>query len=301
MMAEMTTTIGVLGLGAMGGPMARNLAKAGYEVVGYDPNGERQAECVEAGVIVTLSEDEVATRADVVLLSLVGSPLTERVAEEHLLPNAREGWTVIDAGTTRVSATRRLVNAFALGGAAFVDAPVSGGPGGSEKGELRVFVGGEVSAVERVRPILDVIGDPERVVYCGPSGSGQVAKGVNQLAMGLVSAAYLEAVSYGVNEGIDAEALIQSVGGDEGFRSEFARHALRAASGEAEGVHVKYPELPYFLEEAREQGFAIPLAEALYYFCGAVEPDRLDNVGRPTISFWKELTERHKRPHTSNW
>ena len=97
------------------------------------------------------------------------------------------------------------------------------------------------------------------------------------------------------------EALAQSIGGEGGVRREFAGYVDRVMNDKAEGVFVKYPELPYFLEEAREQGFAIPLTEALYYFCGAVEPDRLDNVGRPTVSFWKELIERHTRPHTSNW
>ncbi|MGB2820570.1 MAG: NAD-binding protein, partial [Phycisphaerae bacterium] len=144
---------------------------------------------------------------------------------------------------------------------------------------------------ERVRPILEVLGDPRHVAHCGPSGCGQAVKGVNQLAMGLVAAAYLEAVAYGVRCGADLDAIAASVGGDEGWRKRLADCAMKAKDGSAEGVYVKFPELPYFLREAREQGFEMPMTRALFDFCDAGPRNWKDNMQREYVSFWHQLMQ----------
>ena len=284
--------LGFIGLGAMGGPMARNLMRAGYPLAAFDIDAERLAACVAAGAAAAENAEDAVRRADVVLTSLRSSAIFVEVAEQALVPSARAGQVFIDLGTTEAAQTRRLAAAFAARGAALLDAPVSGGPGGSASGTLRMFVGGDRAVADRLQPLLEVLGDPARIVYCGPSGCGQIVKGVNQLAMGLADAAYLEAIALGVRAGIDPEAIRVGVGGDDDWRGHFASLAKRVADGRGESVVVKFPELPYFLSEAAEQHVLLPLTRALYEFCTAGDVSFRDNMGRPTVSFWRELLTR---------
>ena len=289
--------LGFLGLGAMGGPMARNLVRAGYTVVGFDLREERLSACADAGVVPAGGEDDVVRRADVVLTSLPSSESWVEAAERHLVPNAREGQVFIDLGTTTPPETRRLAAEFARKGAALLDVPVSGGPGGVEAKRLRMFVGGDPRVFAECRQILEAIGGPEHITYCGPSGSGQVVKGVNQLAMGLGAAAYLEAVAFGVMAGVDAETIrvaVGATGGVDRWREYVDFVADRAAAGSAESIGVKFRELPYFLREAGEKGFVLPLTQMLFSFCDAGERVVIDD-NRRAPSFWHELMKAARK------
>ncbi len=284
--------LGFVGVGAMGGAMARNLLAAGYSVAAFDISEERLAAILGAGAMRGESAAAVAQRGDTVLTSLRSSAIFVQVAENELLPNAREGQVFIDLGTTTPPETRRLAAAFAARGATLLDVPVSGGPHGIETKTLRMFAGGDGAVFARCRPILEAIGGPYHVVYCGPSGCGQIVKGVNQLAMGLGDAAYMEALAFGVRAGIDPKTIREAVGGNDGFRRHFAAIADHVIKGDGEGLWVKFPELPYFLAEAAERHFQLPLTEALYMFLSSAEPRWRDNMGRPTVAFWHELVNR---------
>ena len=286
--------LGFLGVGRMGGPMARNLLTAGYSVTAYDPDPARLAACAAAGAAVAASAATVIREGDVVLLSLRAS-MFANVAEQVLLPNASAGQVFIDMGTTEAHVTRRVASALREKDAVMLDAPVSGGESGSEAGILHIFVGGDEEVYERSRPILELLGEPEHVVYCGPSGCGQIAKGVNQLAMGLANAAYLEAIAFGVRAGVNPAAILQAVGGSSGWRQRVARFATMVEEGRADDVYTKFPELPYFLREAREQGFDLSMTEALFTFCDAGPRDWVDNMGRPRVSYWHEIITRPRR------
>jgi 3-hydroxyisobutyrate dehydrogenase-like beta-hydroxyacid dehydrogenase len=297
MSRRLTTTkppknLGFLGLGAMGGPMARNLIGAGYDLIVYDPAPERLALCVEHGATAGCCVKGVVEAAEVVLTSLRTSAMWVEVAGTELVPNAHEGQVFIDLGTVAPPETRRVAELFAARGATLLDVPVSGGPGGSASGTLRMFAGGDRAAFERCLGLLEVLGDAEHIVYCGPSGAGQVVKGVNQLAMGLGAAAWLESLAFGVRCGVDPAAMKQAVGGHGGWRGEFAAVCDKVIAGEGHGIWVKFPELRYFLAEAAEQGFELPLTAALQAFLEVFAPDRRDNMGRPTVSFWEQLTGR---------
>ena len=291
MTSQQLPRIGFIGLGNMGGRMAKNLHDAGYPLIGYDIDTEKCEALAATGANVGEDTTEVVKNSDVVMTSLRSSDVFCSVAEQHFIPNAREDQVFIDLGTTEVERTRDLGTALTEKGATLIDAPVSGGPHGSETGTLRIFVGGEASAVEKCRPILEVLGEPEYVVYCGPSGSGQVVKGVNQLAMGLGAAAYMEAMAFGVCAGVDPVAIRNVVGMGSGWRGEFDRIAKRIIDGEGKRLVVKYPELPYFLAAAKAAGFEIPLTEALYEFCKNGDYEMLDNMNRSSRSFWHELTK----------
>lgn len=291
MKSQELPTIGFIGLGNMGGRMAKNLHNAGYPLIGYDIDAAKCTALAATGATAGQDSTEVVRNSDVVMTSLRSSDVFCSVAEQHLIPNTREGHVFIDLGTTEVERTRELATAFAERGAALIDAPVSGGPHGSETGTLRIFVGGDAAIVEKCRSILEILGEPKYVVYCGPSGSGQIVKGVNQLAMGLGAAAYMEAMAFGVCAGVDPKAIREVVGMGDGWRGEFDSIAKRIIDGGGETLVVKYPELPYFLAAAEASGFEIPLTEALYEFCKNGNYEMFDNMNRPSRSFWGTLTK----------
>jgi 3-hydroxyisobutyrate dehydrogenase-like beta-hydroxyacid dehydrogenase len=291
---EGSPRIGFIGVGAMGGPMARNLARAGYPVLAHDIVPDRVSVCRAAGVESADSTVEVVGRTGIVFTSLPSSDSFIRVAEEALLPNASTGQVFVDLGTAVPHEARRIGAELAGKGAALLDVPVSGGPDGAERGSLFMFAGGERAVFERCLPLLEVLG--EHVTYCGPRGAGQVMKGVNQLAMGLGAAAYMEAVGFGVLAGLDAGTVADAMGDGEGWRRQVARTAERVADGGGEGIGVKFRELPYFLDEAEQLGFELPLTRVLREFCGAGERVVVDD-NRPAPSFWRELMEKHRDNH----
>ena len=290
MKSQKLSTIGFIGLGNMGGRMAKNLHNAGYPLIGYDIDAAKCTALAAIGATAGQDTAEVVRNSDVVMTSLRSSDIFCNVAEQHLIPNAREGHVFIDLGTTEIERTQKLATAFSEKGATLIDAPVSGGPHGSETGTLRIFVGGDAVIAEKCRPILEILGEPKYVVYCGSSGSGQIVKGVNQLAMGLGAAAYMEAMAFGVCAGVDPKAIREVVGMGDGWRGEFDSIAKRIIDGGGETLVVKYPELPYFLAAAEASGFEIPLTEALYEFCKNGNYEMFDNMNRPSRSFWRTLT-----------
>ncbi len=297
--------LGFLGLGAMGGGSASCLAKAGVRLTVYDPLPERLEKLVSMGAVAGADEKAVMDAADIVFLSMPFPDVLSDVVKTGVAPYARPGQVLVDLSTTPVALTRDLCSRFARIQATWVDAPVSGGPDGAAKGALRVFVGGEKAAADKLWPLLEVVGDPAYVVYCGESGLGQVTKAVNQLVMGLVTAGCLEALSFGMRSGVSAEALMTAIGGENGGRREFAAAARRVAAGEGEHVHIKFGQYDEFLEHARAQDIPTPITDALYEFCDkgerrVFELPRHERTGRKAPSFWHELHSRGRRDETTS-
>jgi 2-hydroxy-3-oxopropionate reductase len=283
--------LGFIGLGAMGSQMVVHLLRAGYTVYGFDLNPGRLEAAVAAGVARTHSISELVAQVDIILTSLPSSQAFVHMAEYELHPHVRSGQTVIDFGTVTPPETRRLAARFAEKEVTFIDAPVSGGPTGATAARLYMFVGGDPAVVERCHPILTVVGGRERMTYCGPAGSGQVVKGVNQLMLGLVEAANLEAIAFGVNAGVDPATIAKAIGFEGRFRADFSNLARQVAEGKGNEAGVKFRELPYFLREAQEKGFPLPLTSTLYAFCAAGNRVVIDD-NRPAPSFYRQLTER---------
>ncbi len=287
--------LGFLGLGAMGGPMVRNLLQAGYHVCGHDLDPARVAACVAAGMLASADMATLVAESDILLTSLPSSSTFFDVAETALLPQIRPGQILVDLGTSEVTQFRRLAERFAERDATLVDAPVSGGPAGVEQRQLYLFLGGPAEVIERCMPLFVAIGGDTRITHCGPVGCGQIVKGVNQLMMGLANAAYLEALAFGVNAGVDAAVLQQALGQAGRWRADLNATAGQIVRGDGPSVGVKFRELPYFLEAAQALGFALPLTDTLYRFCAAGERVVIDDH-RPAPSFWHELT-KNTDPH----
>lgn len=287
-----STRVGFIGLGAMGAPMVRRLVRAGYRVNAFDLDPARIAAVVAHGAQAVAGPADLAGHSDLIGVSLPSSEVFVSVAEQALIPAAREGQVFIDFGTTVPAETRRLHAAFAARGAALLDVPVSGGAAGAESGRLRMFAGGETSAFAAARPLLESIGGGDKLTFCGPSGSGQIAKGVNQLKSALQTAAMLESLAFAVRAGVSAEIVAAAFGAGPAAEASAIVKLARAVAADPEAhFSVKFRELPYYLAEARTQGFALPLTEALHRFCAAGERMVSDD-NRPAPSFWRELMIR---------
>ena len=198
-------TIGVIGLGLMGGAMARRLIETGHGVAGYDVVAEKVAAASALGASACGSPAEVAGAADIVLMSLTTTAAVEEVVlgTGGIASAGRlDGKVLVDHSTTEIEATRRVAAALtAATGMGFIDAPVSGGPGAAAAGTLAIMAGGEAAAIARVRPALEQLG---KLTHLGGVGAGQATKLVNQT---LVLANYClmaEALRLAEAYGVDA-------------------------------------------------------------------------------------------------
>lgn len=283
--------IAFIGLGEMGGPMARTLLRAGYRVVGFDIDAQRLESAAAAGLEAATSVADAVRRSEIIATSLPSSSSFVQVAEHDILPTVRAGQTVIDFGTVSPPETLRLAALFAERGVDLLDVPVSGGGRGAERAQLFMFAGGRRDAFDAVRPLLETIGGSDRLTYCGPPGSGQVVKGVNQLMMGIVNAAYLEVIAFGVNEGVDAGVIRRAIGDEGRWRVDFHATAKQIEAGDGLNVGVKFRELPYFLQAATKAGYDLPITAAVRAYCEEGERVTVDDH-REAPSYWHELTRR---------
>jgi 2-hydroxy-3-oxopropionate reductase len=206
-------TIGFIGLGVMGAPMARNLLAAGYEVVAWNRSPEPLAALAEAGAREAEGPAAVAAAADVVIAILKDDPVVREVlgGPDGAIAAARPGALVIDMSTVSPALARDLAEEAAARGVAFLDAPVSGGDVGAREGTLSIMVGGDGAALERARPVFEVLGS--RVTHVGGAGAGQVAKACNQVLVAVIFAGLSEALVLGSKLGVDPAKVLDAVGG----------------------------------------------------------------------------------------
>jgi 2-hydroxy-3-oxopropionate reductase len=206
-------TIGFIGLGVIGAPMARNLLAAGYEVVAWNRSPEPLAALAEAGARAAEGPAAVAAAADLVIAILKDDPVVREVlgGPDGAIAAARPGTLVIDMSTVSPALARDLAEEAAARGVAFLDAPVSGGDVGAREGTLSIMVGGEADAVERARPVFEVLGS--RITHVGGAGAGQVAKACNQVLVAVIFAGLSEALVLGSKLGVDPAKVLDAVGG----------------------------------------------------------------------------------------
>jgi len=209
----MPDTIGFIGLGVMGAPMARNLLATGQELVVHSRSPGPVEELVAAGAERAPSPREVGERADVVILMLPDSPAVEAVAlgEDGVLAGASEGDLLIDMSTIHPTVAVEVARAGAERGVGVLDAPVSGGDVGAREGTLSIMVGGEEAGVRRAQPLFDVLGGT--VVHVGGHGAGQVVKACNQVVVAVSIAAVSEALVLGSKAGVDPGRILDVLGG----------------------------------------------------------------------------------------
>ncbi len=200
-------TIGFIGLGNMGGPMARNLAKAGHKVRGFDLVKANLDNAVAGGVVAASGAADAVKGAEVVITMLPAGEHVRRVylGDGGVIAAAGKGILLIDSSTIDVETARAVADAAARAGLPMIDAPVSGGVGGAEAGTLTFMVGGPDDAYHRARPILEAMG--KTIVHAGAAGNGQAAKICNNMILGVSMIAVSEAFVLAEKLGLDAQKL----------------------------------------------------------------------------------------------
>jgi 2-hydroxy-3-oxopropionate reductase len=256
------TTVGFIGLGIMGGPMAANLVKAGCTVVGYNRHPEPIERLAAAGGRAATSIAEAVAGADVVITMLPDSPDVEAVAlgEDGIFANATSGLLYIDASSIRPDVAARLAEEGGKRGIRVVDAPVSGGEQGAIEASLSIMVGGSPEDFEAARPILEAVG--KTVVHVGPPGSGQTVKAANQLIVAGTIELVAEAIVFLEAYRVDMDAAIKVLAGGLAGNAILERKATAMLARDFEPgfrIDLHHKDLGIVQAAAREADVVIPL------------------------------------------
>jgi 2-hydroxy-3-oxopropionate reductase len=205
--------VGLIGLGTMGGHMAVNLAAAEVELTVFTRNAERRAEFEGRGMSVVASAGEVAERSDVVITMVSDGPAVRDVltGEDGVFAGMSDGGLVIEMSTIDPSTAEALAEEAGSRGLEMLDAPVSGGEEGARQGTLSIMVGGPDAAVERARPIFEILG--KTITHVGGHGTGQTTKACNQIVVAATYAAISEALVLSARSGVDLGRMLDALSG----------------------------------------------------------------------------------------
>ncbi len=258
----MADTVGFIGLGIMGKPMAKNLMDAGQELVVFNRTREKAEELAGDGATVAGSPREVAERSDVVITMLPDSPQVEEVltGEDGVLEGVKEGALVVDMSTISPVVTEGLAAKVKEKGASMLDAPVSGGDVGAIEGTLSIMVGGSEGDFERARPLFEAMG--KTVTHVGGNGTGQVVKAANQIVVALTIEAVSEALVLGSKGGVAPEKILDVLSGGlagnkvmEVKREKMLTHSFDPGFR----IELHHKDLGIALVAGREYGVTLPV------------------------------------------
>ncbi|WP_158853788.1 NAD(P)-dependent oxidoreductase [Halorhabdus sp. CUG00001] len=261
----MTQTVGVIGLGAMGAPMAQNVSDAGYPLCVYNRTRERTEPFADAGHDVADSPAEVAQRADVVIVMVTDDEALEAVleGEDGVLDGLTDGTIVLQMSTVTPAATAAAAEAVHNVGGRYVDAPVSGTVGPAKEGTLTVLAAGPDTLIAEVEGILSAIGEP--VVDCGAVGDGTRMKLFVNLLLGDMMSAFAEALAFGTAQGLAYDDMLTVVEAGAVDSPLFSIKGENIAADDFEPrfpIDLQFKDLRYAVEEANESGVPLPQTAA---------------------------------------
>jgi 3-hydroxyisobutyrate dehydrogenase len=273
------TPVAFLGLGVMGGPMARHLATAGHTVTVYNRTTTKAEAWIEANgssgfkVSMALTPAQAATGAQIVFMC-VGNDADLRsvvLGDDGALAAMAPGSVLVDHTTASADVARELHAACAARGIGFVDAPVSGGQAGAENGALTVMCGGDQADFDRVAPVISAFAKSCRLL--GPTGSGQLTKMVNQICIAGMVQGLAEGVAFAQKAGLNVNDVIDVISKGAAASWQMDNRARTMAAGEFEfGFAVEWmrKDLGIVLDEARRNGARVPVAALVDQFYGQV-------------------------------
>ena len=292
----MKPTIGFIGLGLMGGPMASNLVKAGFPVTVWNRTASKAESLVKQGAKLAASPRAVALQADV-LITIVSDPAAlEEVlwGANGAIEGLRRGSLYIDSSTVSPDLARRVAKVCANRGVEFLDAPVTGGNWGAEKGELLYMIGGDAKAFDRAKPVLDVLG--KKFFLLGPNGAGQTVKLGMNLILAMQVDALAEALAVVTAAGVEGERLVevlQSSMGRTALLDIKAPLMLKHEYKASFPLRLMQKDLRLALEMAREHGVTLPAAAAAYGTYTTVKDSSSDDPDYAGIMrFWDAKAKR---------
>ncbi|MES0445301.1 MAG: NAD(P)-dependent oxidoreductase [Desulfobacterales bacterium] len=252
-----------IGLGTMGIPMALNILNAGFNLTVHNRTRDKEKIPAKEGAQRAASPREAAVGAEVIITCVSDTPDVEEVimGENGVIHGAQVGSIVVDMSTISPSTTRRIAQDIGNKGIKMIDAPVSGGSEGAQKGTLSIMVGGEAEDLEKVDPVLKAMG--KTITHVGPVGAGQLTKAINQIIVGGTYWSVAEGVTLGIKAGLDMDKVLQAVGSG-------AAQSWTLTNRSGNMIKNSYPlgfkvklhrkDLNIALEIARELGVTLPLA-----------------------------------------
>ena len=258
-------TVGVIGLGAMGAPMAENVSDAGYPLIVYNRTRARSEPFAERGETVAESPRAVAERADVVIVMVTDDDALEAVldGDDGVIEGLTDGTIVLQMSTVTPAATEAAAEAVRMAGGRYVDAPVSGTVGPAREGTLTVLAAGPEDLLEDVDGILRAIGDP--IVDCGAVGDGARMKLFVNLLLGDMMGAFAEALAFGTAQGLDYDDMLTVVEAGAVDSPLFRAKGETIAVEDFEPrfpVDLQFKDLRYAVEEANDEGVPLPQTAA---------------------------------------
>lgn len=272
----MAESVGFVGLGVMGKPMAKHVLAGGHPLTVYNRSRKAVDELVAAGAVAAASPADVARAATVVIVMVPDTPdVTAVIAGDGgLLDGLQPGTIVIDMSSISPVETRRLAGLVAEKGGRMLDAPVSGGEVGAVNASLSIMVGGDAAALARVRPILERMGNPERIVHVGSeSGSGQICKICNQIAIGGALAGVSEAFALAKKTGVDPARVREALLGGFAASRVLEVHGERMLVGNhVPGFRTRLyqKDLRLANEAAAAHGVAVPVTAVVTQLVNAL-------------------------------
>jgi len=256
--------VGFAGLGAMGAPMARNLHKAGLLTAVWNRSADKaRSLAAELGVAAPAALDEFARLVDVAVVC-VSADADVRSVVERMAPGLARGSLVVDCSTVSADTARWAAQFLAERGAAFVDAPVSGGVEGAKNGALAIMCGGERAAFDAARPVLAAMG--KTIEHFGPSGSGQATKATNQIMCAGIIRACAEAMAFAGAHDLPLERVVATLGAGAGSSWYFVHRApnmVREAYPAGFRVKLHAKDLRICHDMAARFGVELPVVESM--------------------------------------
>ncbi len=287
----MKMSIGFIGLGLMGKPMAQNLLKAGFPLTVWNRTASKTDDLVRSGAKLAANPRDVAEQSDVLITIVSDPPAVEEVLfQDGALASLRKGTVLVDSSTVSPELARKVAAACKERSVDFLDAPVTGGTWGAEKGELVFMIGGEKSVYERVKPALDVMG--KRFFLLGPNGAGQTIKLAMNLLYALEVEAFAESLALVAAAGFEPEKLVevmQSSMGRAPILDIKAPFMLKHEFPASFPLRLMHKDVRLALELARQQKIELPAGSAAYATYSAVKEQSTDDPDYAAVArFWKK-------------
>ncbi len=255
--------IGYIGLGIMGKSMARNILKAGFEMIVHNRSQGAVQELVSEGARAANSPAQVAEQVDVVITNLPDSPDVEKVAlgPGGVIESARPGLIFIDHSTIKPASARHISEVLGQKGVLCLDAPVSGGDIGARQGTLTIMVGGPQDALEKVMPVL--LAEGKTITHIGAAGTGQIAKAANQIMVAAQMVAMAELLIFSQKAGADPVKVVEAIRGGAAQCWTLDVKPPRLFQGNRKPgfkAYMQAKDLNIIIETAREYGIPLPSA-----------------------------------------
>lgn len=293
----MTLKVGFIGLGTMGAPMARNLARAGFELaLATKTPGKAQTLASELSARACDSPEALARLCDVVVSCLPDAPQVEEVhlGAHGTVRGARPGTVVVDCSTIAAEAARSIARRLEESSIGWLDAPVSGGQKGAIEAGLTFFVGGEASALEKARPVLQAMG--KRITLLGGAGAGQLGKATNQIIVAGNLLAVAEGIAFAAKSGLPVEALHGAL--TAGAASSWALEVLGRKMIDRDfrpafAIRHQQKDLAIVLKTARENGVPLPGVALVHQLLSALEAQgRGEDGTQALLTLYEKMAQR---------